>query len=40
MIVPLVVGIAVAGAIVMLFLGVSRALAPATELDERIEEWV
>jgi tight adherence protein B len=40
MIVPAIVGIAVAGAVVLLFLGVSRVLAPASELDQRIEDWV
>jgi tight adherence protein B len=40
MMMPLIVGIAVAGAVVLLFLGVSRALAPSSELDQRIEDWV
>jgi tight adherence protein B len=40
MTVPLVVGMAVAGAVVLLFLGISRALAPSSELDQRIEDWV
>ena len=37
---PILVGLAVAGAIAMFLLGVSRVLAPSGSLEERIEEWV
>lgn len=40
MMLPALVGIAVAAAVVLLFLGVNRALQPSGDLDQRIEEWV
>lgn len=40
MMLPALVGIAVAAAVVLLFLGVSRALQPSGDLNQRIEEWV
>jgi tight adherence protein B len=38
--VPVLVGLAVAGAVALLFLGVSRVMAPSGDLEERIEDWV
>ena len=40
MTIPVLVGIAVAGALVLLFLGVSRVLEPSGDLEQRIEDWV
>jgi tight adherence protein B len=37
---PALVGLAVAGAVALLFLGVSRVLTPSGDLEERIEDWV
>jgi tight adherence protein B len=37
---PALVGIAIAGAVALLFLGVSRAITPSGNLEERIEDWV
>lgn len=40
MVVPVVVGIAIAAAILVLFMAVSRVLEPGGDLEQRIEEWV
>ena len=40
MMIPVLVGIAVAGAIALLFLGMSRVLEPSGDLEQRIEDWV
>jgi tight adherence protein B len=40
MTVPVLVGIAVAMAIALLFIGVSRVLEPSGDLEQRIENWV
>ncbi len=40
MTVPVLVGVFVAAAVVVLFMGVSRAVGPTGELEQRIEEWV
>ncbi|MGD9049192.1 MAG: type II secretion system F family protein [Anaerolineae bacterium] len=37
---PVLIGLAVAGAVGLFLLGVSRVLAPSGSLEERIEEWV
>jgi tight adherence protein B len=36
---PVFIGLAVAGAVALFLLGVSRVLAPSGSLEERIEEW-
>ena len=40
MTIPVLVGIAVAGAIALLFIGVSRVLEPSGDLEQRIQDWV
>lgn len=37
---PVLVGVAVAGAVILLFLGLSRVMASSGGLEERIEDWV
>ncbi len=37
---PMIVGIAVAGAVALLLIGLSRVLQPAGDLEQRIEQWV
>ena len=37
---PALVGLAVAGAVALLLLGVSRVVTPSGDLEERIEDWV
>ena len=40
MTIPVLVGIAVAMALVLLFIGVSRVLEPSGDLEQRIQDWV
>ena len=40
MIIPVAVGIAVAMAVALLFIGLSRVLEPSGSLEQRIEDWV
>ena len=40
MTIPVLVGLAVAGAVVVLFIGVSRVLEPSGDMEQRIEDWV
>jgi len=40
MTIPVLVGLAVAGALVVLFIGVNRVLEPSGDMEQRIEDWV